>query len=228
MEGSFGLDLLRLSSFEALTAAASARSQCSTCQRSRRFFCYDCEIPLIDSTKTPKVRLPVTVHIVRHAGESKSKSSVIPLKMVTDDDMVRLYKYHPSFDATLPDLSPDDTVILYPSDDSLPVDQIDWSGVKNILAVDSTWTQTRAVLDQLRSDRFRKVKLSSTYETKFWRYQDKPASCLATVEAVYLLLRDAFEATPGQFDDLLWFYKFNHDLITSSASKSKRLPLSFK
>jgi len=107
------------------------------------------------------------------------------------------------------------------------VDQIDWSSIKNILVVDSTWTQTRAVLDRLGSSQFPKVTLHPSYETKFWRYQDKPPSCLATVEAIYLLLRDAFESVPGQFDNLLWFYKYTHDLVCAE-SNSKRLPQSFK
>ena len=180
----------------------------------------------MNETKIPKVSLPLTVHIVRHAGESKSKSSVIPLKLVANDD-VKLYTLKTTSDSELPDLHPDNTVILYPSDDSVEVDQVDWSPVKNLLVVDSTWTQTRAVLANLQSDKFTKVRLSSNYETSFWRYQSKPASCLATVEAIYLLFRDAFATYTGQFDDLLWFYKYNHDIVTVK-SHSKRLPASFK
>ena len=223
----FNLDDLSLSSFDVLSEASSHRSECTVCHKSRRFFCYDCEKPLLDINRIPKVALPVTLHIVRHSGEKKSKSSVIPLKMVSPEH-VSLYSFHRSATASLPNVSSDDTVILYPSDDSLEVDQIDWSPIKNILVVDSTWTQTREVLGILQSDKYRKVRLSNLYETKFWRYQNKPASCLATVEAIYLVLRDAFESFPGQFDDLLWFYAFNHRLIREAESTSRRLPLGFK
>ena len=100
-------------------------------------------------------------------------------------DHVKLYSYHPVSGGELPEVNPEDTVILYPSDDAVQVDQIhNWSGVRNVLVVDSTWTQTRAVLDRIGSSKFRTVKLNPDYQTTFWRYQDKPASCLATVEAI--------------------------------------------
>ena len=173
------------------------------------------------SEGVPKLNLPVHVNIVRHAGEPASKSSIIPLKIISPDD-VSIFKYHPVTGGTLPELDPTESVILYPSEDASDVSDIDWSTVNNLLVIDSTWTQTKSILDSIGHESFRKVRLSPSYKTQFWRYQTgKSDNCLATAEAIYLLLRDAYKF-PG-LDDLLWFYGFSHSEI-QHRSVSQKLP----
>ena len=63
----------------------------------------------------------------------------------------------------------------------------------------------------------------------FWRHQqNKPESYLSTIEAIYYFMReyhDLFELTPytGQYDDLLFFFKFMYRKIRFEYEKGKVL-----
>ncbi len=57
------LEKLKLASFEALDEL-SERKDCPKCNCSRKFFCYDCYIPLnSDVTKVPRLQLPINVTV---------------------------------------------------------------------------------------------------------------------------------------------------------------------
>ena len=237
----FELETLRLSSFAPLESSES-RVLCSLCNRRRMHYCSECSIPLLPLDCLPRVSLPIQVHIIRHIGESPSKSSIIPLRILAPEN-VSIYTHAPVSNQSLPKFLCSESVLLYPSDDAFEVNDINWGEVKNLIVVDSTWSQTKTVLEAIDPEsKIRRVRLSSSYTTRFWRYQTgKPDTCLATVEAIYLLIRDAFEQRTFEipplqsadkfpchsFDDLLWFYVYQHALVKRK-STSGRLPGNFK
>jgi DTW domain-containing protein YfiP len=210
----FDLSTLKLSSFYPLDSS-SARVSCPSCQRSRQWFCPDCVIPLVSDT--PSVSLPVKLHIVRHAGELPAKSSVLPLRLILDDSQLQFYRYHCTLPLDLPATPPSQSVVVFPSSDSVDVASIDWTLIRHVTFIDSTWFQANEVNAAINPE-IPRVCLPSCYRTFFWRPQHKGPECLATVEAVYLLLRDAF---PGQIsDDILWFYVYLRNIIISRSTSN--------
>ncbi len=58
------LEKLKLASFEALNELSGSRRDCPKCQQSRKYFCYDCYIPLNDDlSKVPRLKLPIDVTV---------------------------------------------------------------------------------------------------------------------------------------------------------------------
>lgn len=58
------LEKLKLAPFSALDELTEGRRDCPGCKQSRKFFCYDCYIPLNeDITKLPRLQLPVNVTV---------------------------------------------------------------------------------------------------------------------------------------------------------------------
>jgi len=128
-------------------------------------------------------------------------------------------------------LSDDDilasTVILYPCEDAVSVSEIDWSTVRSVVLIDSTWFQTDQILAQLPLERLRKVKIEGK-KTLFWRHHGRyetnvrnlTEQHLSTVEAAYFLLKEVYEARThstydGRFDNLLYFFVHQYKLIQS-------------
>jgi DTW domain-containing protein YfiP len=223
MPSTFTLSDLSLSPFTALESN-STRLPCPSCRKSHLWFCPDCILPLIPNT--PSLSLPTNVHIVRHAGELPSKSSVLPLRLVLSEEYLKFYRYHSSFSSALPVTDATHSVVVFPSADAVSVDSIDWNDVTDVIFIDSTWFQATEVNQQL-DPHIPRVSLNSGYTTFFWRPQHKGPDCLATVEAVYLLIRDAFlSQTDGvvatKYDDILWFYVFVRNLIMEK-SRSRRV-----
>ena len=208
MQSSFDLSTLKLSPFTALETSSS-RTQCQSCSKSRQWYCPECIQSL--TSDTPSVSLPVKLHIVRHAGENCSKSSVLPLRLVLSESQLAFYRFHSSIDQPeLPSPAASQSVIVFPSVDAVSVDQIDWSSIQHVIFIDSTWYQANEVNANL-PPAIPRVALSPNYHTFYWRPQHKGPHCLATVEAIYLVLRDAFPT--HQVDDLLWFYVFTRNLV---------------
>lgn len=78
------IECLSLSSFEALDNAE--RSECTSCNSKRMYYCYDCFIPLTEYH--PIVDLPMKVIVLRSDKEPRSKSSIVPLKIVCPQAIV--------------------------------------------------------------------------------------------------------------------------------------------
>jgi hypothetical protein len=69
------------------------------------------------------------------------------------------------------------------------------------------------------------------YRTCFWRTQRESEMHLATIEAIYYFYREfaiqhearcAKESYQGEYDDLLFFYKFFYELISADHVELKR------
>ena len=216
---------------------SKGRTDCPRCGNRRRYYCYDCVIPIDHSPPHPKAQLPVKIHIIRHNSEKISKSSIIPFKMIYPND-VFLYtftqpdRFNPqetegTINPPLPPLVPNRTVILFPTEDSVTVKEMDptlWEGVvdntngdrgiQNIIVIDSTWSTAMQVISKsihLRNVDMH-VKLGSQCKTIFWRHQRMGRECLATCEAVYVFLREIFDLSAcrdsydNRYDDVLFYY----------------------
>lgn len=92
--------------------------------------------------------------------------------------------------------------------------------MRGLVFIDSQWAKTGTVLrdSELGLDQLPRVRMNS-YETTFWRFQTgMDSSCLATIEAVYYMLREVIMARSdgkydGGIDDLMWLYKHQYDFI---------------
>lgn len=239
-------------------SGCSKRVACPKCNCLRKYYCYDCVLPLEHDPPQPVHRLPVEFHIIRHASEKPSKSSIIPLKLTYPDD-VFLYKFTQpdrfdeastaSLDPQLPDdIDWDRTALLFPEKGvSKTVEEMDhnlWDVVdveiadrseksaciNRVIVIDSTWSTAMQVIKQapgLSSVKY-KIQLSSRNQTIFWRHQTIDRSCLATCEAIYVLLREIWDAKhknlpyDHRYDDVMFYYVFIHSLINEYYHTTKK------
>lgn len=83
------------------------RFVCSECKKSRKFFCYSCSLPKPDdSKKTPHVKLPIKIDIIKHKKELVGKSTSCHARLVSPEN-VQIYQY-----PTIPDYKDEDKAVL--------------------------------------------------------------------------------------------------------------------
>ncbi|KJE97249.1 hypothetical protein CAOG_07688 [Capsaspora owczarzaki ATCC 30864] len=207
---------LKIASHEPLYAAERAgRVACPKCQHKRLFFCFDCRIPLAERT-LPNVELPLRLDIIKHKGEANSKSTAIHAAIIAPHQTA-IYE-HP---AVPEDIDPTRTVLVFPSKDALtfedlPDDFVEKGG--RVMFIDSTWNQAHGVNSNPALAGIPRIKFTSE-TSRFWRHQkDKPATYLATIEAIhhfFRLLHERFTRTPydGRYDNLLYFFSRQYHRI---------------
>ncbi|KAJ3018382.1 DTW domain-containing protein 1 [Thoreauomyces humboldtii] len=204
------------------------RVQCPSCSKARKLFCPACGIPL--GHVPPKVSLPIDVIIVRDPRETEAKSTSVHAQILAKDNVavkvenivrlpggkqreeVSVAHYH----------DPERVLLLFPSDDALPLAEIpDLSRFDRLVVLDGTWRQGRAMAGSIASLPFQHVKIA-TRTTLFWRYQPFGDHCLSTIEAIYWFFRDYHAAAckdevyDGRYDDLLWYFRMQWRLIQDS------------
>lgn len=97
---------------------------------------------------------------------------------------------------------------------------------ERVLLIDSTWNQVRSIRKDERLKGIARVELADR-ETCFWRYQrGKPRTYLATIEAIYYFLLDLHvhfirPDYDGEYDNLLFFYKYMYEKIHTLYEPSK-------
>ncbi|WAR05648.1 DTWD1-like protein [Mya arenaria] len=95
------------------------RSKCSKCDRSRKFYCYTCYLPVPEiKGRVPKVKLPIKVDIIKHPSEVDGKSTAVHAGVLAPDD-VTIYTY-----PCIPDYDKDKVVVVFPCETSVSVDQL--------------------------------------------------------------------------------------------------------
>ena len=232
--------------------SVASRTACPMCGERRRYYCYDCVVPIGHSPPVPAVNLPLTFHIVRHASEKPSKSSVIPLKLIYPDKVfLYTFKQPNRFDPEAgegtifpcfpTDIDWDRAAVLFPGKGAKTVAELRSDGgeqgesvpfstsplFEHIIVIDATWTTAQQVINKHPKIRTvaTQIKLGEGNQTVFWRHQNIDRSCLATCEAVYVLLREMHATTPPynhQFDDVLFYYVFVHGLISEFYTRTKK------
>lgn len=193
------MDDLKIPSLDKLQGLE--RFICETCGRSKMYFCADCFLPnpaLVPSL--PHVSLPIPLHVIQYK-ENMKKSSASHAMLVAPDDT----SWH-----NYPEIPPlSKSALLYPSDDALPMEEVDWTQVEHLIVIESTWIKAKCVAKDERLANVQKVKLNK-YHTKFWRYQQVGPEGLATIEAIYYLYVECFQAQhgdyDGRYDPLLYFF----------------------
>jgi DTW domain-containing protein YfiP len=244
-------------SFDSVVSSGTSRTECPSCKRLRKYYCYDCVVPLCHEPPKPTQPLPVQFHIIRHNSEKPSKSSIIPLKLTYPDDvflytfrLIDRYDEH-SEGELIPNL-PDDidwdrTALLFPEKGvSKSVSEMDpglfntngalagaatsSATITRVIVIDSTWGTAMQVIKRtpgLEKVKYR-IQLSSQNKTIFWRHQTIDRSCLATCEAIYVLLREIWDAKDSKepydnrYDDVMFYYVFVHSLINDHYASTKR------
>lgn len=215
---------LKLSSFAPLDKA-SERIKCPQCDRSKKYYCPDCFIPLVDKSLIPQLTLPLHVSVLQHPKEKVERSSIIPAKVLAPSSL-DIYRT-----TVLPSihLDPKDTLFLYPAETAKSIKDVDKDLLKNakyLLMIDSTWAQVQTFLKLPEVKQLTAVKISAA-ETAFWRYQQVDSTNLATVEALYFFFKEYDEAISereydGKYDNLLYFYTYNYNIIQDRYMKSKK------
>eukprot|EP01029_Cantina_marsupialis_P028983 TRINITY_DN778304_c0_g1_i1.p1 TRINITY_DN778304_c0_g1~~TRINITY_DN778304_c0_g1_i1.p1 ORF type:complete len:248 (-),score=48.25 TRINITY_DN778304_c0_g1_i1:68-811(-) len=195
------------------------RATCPKCNKSAKYFCYECDIPTIQPV--PNLTLPIDVHFVKHEMESKSKSTAIQCKVLTTNTFIHNH-------TEIPDFDPETTLLLSP-----PVDGAKYieefenlDKIKNIVSVDSTWSQAKSVSKDSALAKLPKVAIRK-YKTLFWRYQTGfDETYLATIEAMFFFLKELLEAKNGKYnheiDDLMFYYDMMYEIIQNRYQSGKR------
>jgi len=212
---------LKLASFEPLKALTS-RSVCPKCNAKRKFFCYDCYLPLVkDPALTPHVDLPIICDVVHYATESQSKSTALHAKVMAGDSV----RIHPFPSETLHEWDPEDTVLLFPSPGAVSVKDLDFKKVKHVVFLECQWHNAKRILAEPKIARLPHVKIHN-YETRFWRWQNVGNDCLATIEAIYYFYKEYVTAIQGSYngemDNLLYYFAFLYQLVQDAYKTTGR------
>ena len=199
-------------------AAVKERGACKKCGRRRQYYCYDCYVPTVERACPRDVKLPVKVKVLLHHEERKGKATSVHAGVLSSDVELLVHPNLPT------DTDPDTTLLVYPSSEAKTLDEMAAEGtldnVKTLVFVDSTWKQSRGICrDEKVRTIGRHVQLNE-YRTMFWRFQTTgDERFLATIEAIYYLLRDLHIAKgnvyTGQYDDLLYYYVHQYAVIQS-------------
>jgi len=195
------------------------RSNCKECGRSRKFFCYNCYIPVPElESLVPRVnKLPCKVDVIKHQMEGDAKSTAIHAAVIAPEN-VKIYTY-PDF----PDYETDGRVALvYPGEEAVAMTSLTskkGAEIEKLVFIDSTWSQAKHIFKDPRLQGLPCVMLR-TRNSVFWRYQrGKPDDHLATIEAIYYALIDLDrcrdEIYDGHYDDLLFFFQYFHGKMTN-------------
>lgn len=208
---------------DALNSVAD-RSECPQCHRKVKFFCYHCVwlVPELEG-KLPQVDLPVPLTVLMDHRELSGKSTAIHARFLTRPQQCHIHKVDPKgrpehIRALLDELARDGNVaLLFPDSAAATSDAVDWSSIRQVVAIDGTWSQAKAINRVLKNadpglkGRITWVQLRGGASTRFWRYQSLGPHCLSTIEAIKELYAEAF---PGpQFDGLLCMFDFFYELI---------------
>lgn len=181
---------------------ATTRYTCPTCHQSRRYYCYKCAEAAPGITP-PRVRLPIPrLTVVKDPRELDGKSTAVQAKIVCPDQVciVSSLDYHP--------VEYSSTVVLFPSADAKGPGEVEWGEVENVVVIEGTWSQAKAIEKTLPREIMR-VTLPTDRKTAFWRYQQLGEHCLSTVEAMHALM----SIIGGDCDNLLWFFSHQYHLI---------------
>ncbi|GIL67613.1 hypothetical protein Vafri_20967 [Volvox africanus] len=119
--------------------------------------------------------------------------------------------------------------VLFPSDTALEVEQLEPDSIDRLFIIDSRWKKANALM---RTDTFRgmrAVRLSQT-RSAFWRFHTRGVAeeGVCTIEALFFFLNalakqgklsDPRFIAPHVFDNLLWYFVYQHQVVQQAAQK---------
>ncbi|KNE67638.1 hypothetical protein AMAG_12092 [Allomyces macrogynus ATCC 38327] len=196
------------------------RTECPKCGVRVRYYCSSCLVPSGPAVPPRMPRLPFTLDVWKHKYELKGKSTALHGRVLAPDD-VRVWDYPNETDTY--DEDPGKVLVLYPSPQAQLIGEIDPTSFTHVVVIDGTWYQAHQMVRDapfLRRAGVRHVSFANPPKTSFWRFQQKSEQHLATIEAMWWLLREYQLAhAPAEFtayDNMLWYYTFQYQRILGS------------
>ncbi|KAF0981646.1 hypothetical protein FDP41_012303 [Naegleria fowleri] len=225
------------------------KEPCPKCKKNRKYYCYDCCVPIIDQAPTIS-KLPLHCIIIQHKLERKTKSTASQAKVVAHSS-VDLYEFPdvPSF------ITPNNSILVFPSKNAKPVRDlfklssnsasssnttescpiINTSDLKYAVFIDSTWGQAKQIYRNELIHRLPCVVIEEK-ETLFWRYQKEGQKFLSTIEAIYYFYKEFVQAMMNEasllshgdsgkesyeenLENLLYYYVHQYCLIQEYYAK---------
>ncbi|KAF4028722.1 DTW domain-containing protein [Phytophthora infestans] len=207
---------------------AWTRGPCTSCQRSYKFYCPKCNIPLgaPDNVTVPALKLPLQVHVWF---QDKIKKSTAPHAKVLAPQDVQIVPYPAKGGETLPTYTRENAVVVYPSFEAETLEQInaeELRDIRTLIFIDCPWQKAPVIMTDPAITDLRHVKLAQPpKESNFWRYHKAGAGCVSTIEAIQLMLEEYTAAAKRaeislpegsedtQLSDLLFFFKLQFSRI---------------
>ncbi|KAI8337859.1 DTW domain-containing protein [Blakeslea trispora] len=199
------------------------RNKCEGCGKQVKHYCYYCyQVLGMDRSSVPNISLPVHLDIIKHEGETDGKTTAIHAKVLAYDDVsIYNWKQMPQYE------QPERVLMLYPGPDAKKLSEISRESFDHLIVIDGTWKQANKIVrntPQLQKVQKVTIEPRSTF---FWRYQDISVNYLSTIEAIYYLYVEYTQAYSkveydGQFDNLLFYYKYMYDLIQYTYLKGEK------
>ncbi|KAL3282901.1 hypothetical protein HHI36_006059 [Cryptolaemus montrouzieri] len=102
-----------------LLSELEGRQPCPKCNKSRKFYCYTCYIPIKNlEGLLPQVKLPIKIDIIKHKHEIDGKSTSGHAAVLAPED-VTVHTY-----PNIPDYSKENVVLVFPSYDAISVSDL--------------------------------------------------------------------------------------------------------
>ncbi|CAI5728929.1 unnamed protein product [Hyaloperonospora brassicae] len=211
------------------------RLPCTSCQRSYKFYCPKCNIPLgaPEDVTVPALTLPLQVHVWF---QDKIKKSTAPHAKVLAPQDVEILPYPVAKDlADRLQYTRESAVVVYPSFAAETLDEMsteELQAIRTLIFIDCPWQKAPVIMTDDAIAHLRHVKLARPpQESNFWRYHKAGAGCVSTIEAIHLMLeeytaaaktrsmslREGSEIT--QLSDLLFFFKLQFTRIVEHCEK---------
>mmetsp|Transcript_26015 Transcript_26015/g.39380 ORF Transcript_26015/g.39380 Transcript_26015/m.39380 type:complete len:281 (-) Transcript_26015:781-1623(-) len=194
------------------------------CGTSRSLYCPECFSLLIPRSDCPlKIDpLPFDLNVILH--DRRSAATGIHLKVLhknygMDSNQVEVYDLERM--EPLPEYFPPGTYLLFPSDNSIPLEKVS-KKINTLIVLDCKWTKSSS-RDHPRLANLPRVHLSNpSHKSFFWRWHSAGPHCLSTVEAIH---EAACEVTHDQGDSekwLPWLYLFGLQRAAANISEKNK------
>jgi hypothetical protein len=230
------------------------RQNCTACGKTRKFYCPECLLLLPPPGEqharlgNPMV-LPLHVDILLTDARSKATglhAKVLAPKCVT---IRELHHSNPKSGmknavadkhaAKVPCYSFEETLVVFPSSDSVHIDEVEGlEKVNRLILVESTWKKTVQLLEIPQVKDLRRVRLRYLPPAShFWRWHAKANHCVSTIEALFCVLLEHRQQCVTRdmegvnLSNLLLLFSLQHSLIkqqhdSDPSLKGVSLPMS--
>jgi DTW domain len=174
-------------------AEAHGRAKCDVCGRASLLYCHKCQRSVggfrewVDEARGGPLRLPVRMCLLHAVQEKLGKSTGLYTMVLAAPGQVSMHHLSASMD-NMPAFDPRTHVLLYPSDDSVAIADLEpdvLASIETVVAIEATWHKANTALRHPQLKRLRRIHLNKQYETAFWRLQHTSKNFLSTNEAVY-------------------------------------------
>jgi DTW domain-containing protein YfiP len=172
-----------------------------------------------------QIRLKIKVEVV--LCDNIKKATGLHAKLVAPDD-VTITQVADVTGLSALKFDPADTLLVFPSDDAVPCQEImpGLSAFKRLVLVDTSWQKTKSFVAHPSLAKLKRVQLQNPPKASFfWRWHDKGANCISTIEALlYILIEYADAITGSATEDcselqLLYFFAMQSKAIAKQTKK---------